>query len=92
MECRVQFLSCGYNGSGISALVSFDKFIKRNETKVINRILFNVGDSCQRICSENRIKLHSVSTLVVTSLSPHNLSGFAGMFLSLSDLVSSMNI
>lgn len=85
MECLVQILSCGFNGTGNSVLVSFEKRV-RQETKIINRIFVNIGDSCQRVCQENRIKLHTVSTVIITSLAPHNISGFAGMFLAMSDI------
>lgn len=85
MECLVQFLNCGYNATGNSTLLTFQKTIK-TETKTVNQILVNVGDSCQRICQDNRIKLHAISAILITSLAPHNLSGFAGIFLALSDL------
>lgn len=86
MESKLNFISCGYNGNGVSVLVSLEKRI-RNEVKVVNRIVFNCGDGCQRICSERRLKLHTVNTIIITSLTPHNISGFPGLFLALSDLV-----
>lgn len=88
MDVHLQFLLCGYNGSGYSSLISVEKQV-RDEVKVFNRILINAGDGTQRICSENRIKLFAVSTVIITSLCPQNLSGFSGVFLSLSDLVLS---
>lgn len=88
MDVHLQFLLCGYNGSGYSSLISVEKQV-RDEVKVFNRILINAGDGTQRICSENRIKLFAVSTIIITSLCPQNLSGFSGVFLSLSDLVLS---
>lgn len=78
-------MTCGYNASGHSSLLSIEKCL-RHENKVINRILLNVGDGTQRFCQEHRIKLSSVSTIIITSLAPHNISGFPGMFLALSDL------
>lgn len=87
MEYKLQFLTCGYNGTGCSSLLSIE-YSKRysSESFVENRILINAGDSTQRICSEHRIKLSKVSTVIISSLAPHNVSGFASVFLSLSDL------
>lgn len=88
MEANLQFLLCGYNGTGYSSMISIEKVLKSNENKVFNRILINTGDGTQRFCSENKIKLFTVSTIIITSLSIQNLSGFSGIFLALSDLVS----
>ncbi len=87
MEFNLKFLTCGYNGSGCSSMLSIE-YSKRysSERFVENRFLINVGDSTQRLCSEHRIKLSKVSTIIVSSLAPHNVSGFASIFLSLSDL------
>lgn len=87
MECKINFLTCGYNGTGCSSLLSIE-YTKRysSDPFVENRILINTGDSTQRICSEHRIKFSKVSTVIVSSLAPHNVSGFASVFLSLSDL------
>jgi hypothetical protein len=89
MEAHIQFLGCGYNGSGYSSLISIEKQIREDEIKVFNRVLVNAGDGLQRICAENKIKLFSVSSVIITSLSPPNLAGFPGVFLALSDLVIS---
>lgn len=89
IHCTVTSLLSGSNGTGSSVLVSFDRLVgKDNESHPISRCLVNVGDGTQRFCSERRIKLSTVSCIIVTSLAPHNLSGFSGVFLSLSDLVS----
>jgi hypothetical protein len=87
MEAHFQFLLCGYNGTGYSSLISIEKPMKE-ETKVFNRVLINVGEGTQRFCSENKIKLFTVSAIIITSLSPQNISGFPGVFLALSDLVN----
>ena len=52
---------------------------------VQSRVLVNAGDSTQRLCMDNRLKLGRVSCVVVTSLAPHNVSGLAGILLSLAD-------
>ena len=88
VECSLTYLTCGYNASGNSAIVTVEKALRSGEKKICDRIFFNVGDSTQRFCSEHRVKFESVSTIVITSLAPHNISGFAGVFLSLSDKVS----
>lgn len=54
---------------------------------VLNRLFVNVGDGTLRYCMENKIKLSQVSCIIITSLCPHNIAGFPGVFLSLSDLV-----
>lgn len=92
MDCKVTFVNCGFNGSGVSVLASIDRYI-RGDVKVVNRILFNVGDSTQRLCAEHKVKMYAVSTIVITSLAPHNISGFPGVFLALSDLgVGELNV
>ena len=119
MECNITNLNSGFNGTGISLMISMEKIsntlvsdkfdsaktkhtlgsqrsditasdsfytFDQKEKTVLNRFLVNVGDSAQRFCNENRIKLMNISCIVITSLSPHNISGFPGIFLSLSDL------
>jgi hypothetical protein len=87
MSLNISCLTCGYNGSGVSSLVTLEK-VGKGTPSVVSRCLVNVGDGTQRFCSENRIKLSTVSCIVVNSLVPHCISGFPGIFLSLSDLVS----
>ena len=89
MICQVTSLTCGYNGGGHAALVSFERDVSlvALDRTVFSRCLVNVGDGTQRFCNENRIKLSTISCIIVTSLAPHNIAGFPGLFLSLSDLV-----
>ncbi len=68
-------------------MISLEKNSVDSECKVFSRCLVNVGDGTQRFCKENRIKLTSVSCVIISSLTPHNVSGFPGIFLSLSDMV-----
>ena len=82
-------LNGGSNGTGNSVLVSYDRYTSGPNIPQF-RCLVNVGDGTQRFCSERRIKLSTISCIVVVSLAPHNLSGFSGVFLSLSDMVSDM--
>ena len=58
-----------------------------SDSVVLDRCLINAGDTVQRFCSENRIKLSRVSCLIITSLAPHNVSGLPGLVLCLSSLV-----
>jgi hypothetical protein len=83
-------IACGRNGTGLSGIVSWQcKLSGTCDPRVIsNRILINCGDSTQRICSENRIKLSNISLILLSSLSPHNISGLPGLLLSLSTLVN----
>lgn len=86
----VTCLTGSANGNGNSALVSYDRPAAGlgEDSTPVSRCLVNIGDGTQRFCSERRIKLSTISCIVVTSLAPHNISGFSGVFLSLSDLVS----
>lgn len=80
-------LTCGSNGTGLSAMVSLEKAIGFSDEKLLlSRCLLNVGDSTQRFCGENRIKLNRVSCIILTSLAPHNASGLPGILLCSSDL------
>jgi len=91
MICNVTCLSCGYNGGGHSTLVSFEReaYSSSGDRSILSRCIVNVGDGTQRFCNENRVKLSTISCIIITSLAPHNIAGFPGVFLSLSDLVSS---
>lgn len=90
MICSVTCLNCGYNGGGHASIVSFERegLSLTSDKAILGRCLVNVGDGTQRFCNENRVNLSAISCIVVTSLAPHNLAGFPGVFLSLSDLVS----
>ena len=81
---ELRLLTCGHNGTGLSAVVGSANNVSASGTSC----LFNVGDSTQRFCGENRIKLARVSCVVITSLAPHNVAGLPGLLLLLSDSVS----
>ena len=84
---NITCLTCGYNGTGSSALISCDRAGSGGSHQILDRLLINCGDGVQRFCNENHIKLSKVSCIIITSLAPHNISGFAGVFLSLSEQV-----
>lgn len=50
------------------------------------KVLLNAGDSTQRFCIENKIKLARVTCIVLSSLAPCNISGLIGVLLCLSDV------
>jgi len=81
-------LNCGSNGTGVSTLLSVESHFygKNGENAVHLRVLINCGDSTQRFCGDNRIKLSRVCLVILTSLAPHNMSGLPGIILCLSDL------
>ena len=88
MECTLTALTCGRNATGLSAMFSIEKELySSKESTVLSRCLVNVGDTTQRFCGENRIKLSRVCCIIVTSLAPHNVSGLPGILLCLSNLV-----
>ena len=80
----LRLLTCGHNGTGLSAVVGAVNDVCVTGTSC----LLNVGDSTQRFCGENRIKLARVNCVVITSLAPHNVAGLPGLLLLLSDSVS----
>lgn len=86
MNCSLTVLTCGQNATGLSAMMSIERQLS-NESTILSRCLINVGDTTQRFCGENRIKLSRVCCIVITSLAPHNVSGLPGILLSLSSLV-----
>ena len=81
---EVRLLTCGHNGTGFSALVNSSNDVCTSSSSC----LLNVGDSTQRFCGDNRIKLARVNCVVITSLAPHNVAGLPGLLLLLSDSVS----
>jgi hypothetical protein len=82
LEMSLTILNCGRNCSGFSAALSLSSSIHENE----GVILLNAGDSTQKFCNEYKIKLRQVSSVFLTSLAPHNISGLPALLLSLSDL------
>ena len=88
MELSVQSLVCGANATGLSTIVSLERgSLFSDERTIVGRVLINVGDSTQRFCSDNRIKLGKVSVIIISSLAPHNVSGLPGVLLSMASLV-----
>lgn len=88
MVCTLTVLTCGRNATGLSAMFSIEKELySSNESTILSRCLVNVGDTTQRFCGENRIKLSRVCCIIVTSLAPHSVSGLPGILLCLSNLV-----
>ena len=88
MSCSLSILTAGRNATGLSAMFSVERELQSStDSLVLSRCLINVGDTAQRFCSENRIKLSRVSCLIITSLAPHNVSGLPGLLLCLSSLV-----
>ena len=81
-------LVCGANGTGLSSLLNVEQPISStsNSLKVVQSILINCGDSTQQICLQLKIKLHKLSCIIITSLSPCHISGLPGIILSLSNL------
>jgi hypothetical protein len=93
MECTLTALTCGRNATGLSAMFSIEKELySSNESTILSRCLVNVGDTTQRFCGENRIKLSRVCCIILTSLAPHNVSGLPGILLCLSNLVGRSNL
>ena len=84
LQRELRLLTCGHNGTGLSAVVGSSNDVGTCGTNC----LLNVGDSTQRFCGENRIKLARVNCVVITSLAPHNFAGLPGLLLLLSDSVS----
>lgn len=88
MSCSLSILTAGRNATGLSAMFSIERGLQSStDSLVLSRCLINAGDTTQRFCSENRIKLSRVSCLIITSLAPHNVSGLPGLLLCLSSLV-----
>lgn len=79
----------GSNGSGFSAILNVEQVKSSPEEKVLKQsILFNCGDSTQQACLQAKLKLQKLTTIIITSLSPHATSGLPGMIFTLSTLVS----
>lgn len=80
-------LVAGGGGTGVSSMASVEDIaLYSSERTVVERCLINAGDSTQRHCGENKIKLARVSCIIISSLAPHNISGLPGIILSLSGL------
>lgn len=80
----LSFLNCSCNSSGNSSLISIGK--SSEESDIVAKYMLNCGDSTQRFCADNKIKLRKLRFIGVTSLAPHNISGLPGIILCLSDL------
>ena len=90
MNYSLSVLTCGRNATGLSAMFGVQRDrIFSTAPIILSSCLINVGDTTQRFCGENRIKLSRVRCVIVTSLAPHNVSGLPGILLCLSSLVRS---
>ena len=88
MNYSLTVLTCGRNATGLSAIFGVQRDHHSSmESTTLSSCLLNVGDTTQRFCGENRIKLSRVHCIVITSLAPHNVSGLPGILLCLSSLV-----
>lgn len=80
-------LTSGANATGLSGVISIEKLAQFGlESSVVSLCMLNAGDSVQRYCTEHKFKLFKVECIILTSLSPHNVSGLAGILLSLSSM------
>lgn len=87
VSCHLRNLISGNNGTGIASLVAVEDVSRSSgERKDIAKCFLNVGDSTQRFCIENKIKLSRVNCIVLSSLAPCYTSGIVGVLLCLSDL------
>lgn len=80
-------LNVGANGSGQATAIAVEETANnavRSSTYAL--CLLNAGDSLQRYCMDNNVKLSKLSCVAFTSLSPHNTSGLPGLILALSSL------
>ena len=83
----VDILNCGCNSLGLALMLSVHDVGANDEhSNSLQTYFVNCGDSTQRFCNQNKIKLSRLSLIVISSLAPHNLSGLPGVILSLSDL------
>ena len=93
MEAVLTIFNCGRNGSGFSAGVMATQILPSGERVQRALCLINAGDSVQKFCLDNHIKLKLVQCIFVSSLVPHNVSGLPGIILALSSLgVGSVSI
>jgi hypothetical protein len=86
MEVSSVSLCCGRNATGASILVDVNRHVDQTGSVILSKCLINAGDSSQRFCGDNRMKLSRIKCIILTSLAPHNVSGLPGMILCLSSL------
>lgn len=85
LSMKVLSLSSGRNGSGLSAAIATEQLLNNSmESSLYALCLVNVGDSVQKHCMDRGIKLRLLKCILITSLSPHCISGLAGIILSCS--------
>lgn len=92
-EFSFRTLTTGCNGQGISSVLTAEEISLRSlnniEFRAISvsaRCIINAGDSVQKSCNENKIKLNKVKCIILSSMAPHHVSGLAGLIQSMSDL------
>lgn len=80
-------LNSGTNGSGMTAAVVVETTLPNAmRSAVFPLCLVNAGDSIQRFCMDGNVKLSKLQFIVITSLSPHCISGLPGLILGLSGI------
>jgi len=82
---KVIYLNSGRNGSGLSTAIATEQILNNAmESSLYALCLVNVGDSVQKLCMDRGIKLRMLKCILITSLSPHCISGLPGIILSCS--------
>ena len=83
LECKV--IGTGGMGTGPGVLLSVLKKSKLGgESRVVQRVLFNVSENTQRISANNRIKLRGCDAVYLTRLKASRCLGLPGLIFTLS--------
>ncbi|KAG5184962.1 beta-lactamase-like protein [Tribonema minus] len=75
MAAYVQLVSCGTPDSSPCVVVATEH----------ERHLFNVGEGCQRLCMEHKVRLTKAHNMYLTHIAADTVGGLPGMLLTLAD-------
>lgn len=80
-------LNSGCNGSGMSTAVALEATLPNAMSSSLYALcLVNAGDSIQKFAMDSNVKFSKLQFIVITSLSPHCVSGLPGLILGLSGI------
>jgi ribonuclease Z len=87
IRASAQVLGTGSDGTAPTLILSIERRAQYgSEVKLLQRYLFNAGEGTNRMCCEHKVKLNTLSSILLTTLEPAACAGIAGCIFSLSDV------
>ena len=87
LRASVRVLGTGSDGTSPTILLSIERLAQySNEVHIVQQYLFNAGEGTARMCCEHKVKLNTLSMILLTTLEPPACCGLAGCIFALADV------